>query len=567
MTQSSALHYLGSSRGVAGPGPAASAPLPQPRTAPTVNVATVFPISPLPVRRRRAILRFLVHALAGAAAGGALAAQEPAQATVPQWGRASAGMQLPWLATGDAQARLALGLLRGAEADGLDPGRYGVADLARRLDTARDAASVAAFEQDLSAAMVRFLADLHFGRSGSVYRSPADTPDAFDPAASLARALKERRLVEAVEAAAPAIPLYRRVKAALARYRELAGARPDWPALPPVDTGVAEGDAYEGAALLLDRLQLLGDLGKDAAAGNAHTYTPQLAAALRRFQSRHGLAEDGVLGAQTLAALSVPPARRAAQLALTLERLRWLPQLPPGRVVAVNLPTYRLWAFDGTNDASVAPLEMRIIVGTAARTPTPLFIGQMRYLEFNPYWNVPHSIALAEIVPKLARNPAYLRQNDMELVSADGGVLRATAAGALDALRAGRARVRQRPGALNALGAVKFAMPNPMNIYLHSTSSRELFNRARRDLSHGCIRVERPVELAEFVLANAREWGAAAVQAAMESGRTRRLALPRPVPVVLFYATAVTDRAGRALFAQDIYGRDEPLIEAMRAPR
>jgi murein L,D-transpeptidase YcbB/YkuD len=254
-----------------------------------------------------------------------------------------------------------------------------------------------------------------------------------------------------------------------------------------------------------------------------------------------------------------------AQLALTLERLRWVPPPSSGRVVAVNVPTYRLWAFDARDKFSIPALEMRVIVGTAARTPTPLFIGQMRYLEFNPYWNVPRSIELGEIIPKLARNPGYLQQNDMELVGRDGRVLSTTPAEALARLRAGTARARQRPGPSNALGELKFAMPNPMNIYLHSTSAKELFARTRRDLSHGCIRVERPGELAQFVLADPEKWSAERVAEAMRPGPQRTVTLGVPVPVVLFYATALTDREGRALFAEDIYGLDRPLIRALRA--
>lgn len=475
------------------------------------------------------------------------------------------GQQPSWLAGG--QARLALELLRGAPAHGLDPSSYGVAELARRLESAADPAAVAAFERDLSTAMLQYLADLHFGRTASGYRSSSSLLSEFDPVAHLANAAKRGGLQAAVATAAPAIPLYRRVQATLAEYRELASLYPSWPALPAVPrAGLRAGDPYEGAAMLRERLMLLGDLDTDAdvPTGSDVVFTPELAAAVRRFQSRHGLTENGVLGPQTREALSVPLTHRVAQLALTLERLRWLPPLRAGRIIAVNLPSYHLWAFDTRSDASVPLLEMRVIVGTAARTPTPLFIGQMRYLEINPYWNVPRSIEMGEILPKLARNPAYLRQNDMELVSPSGELLPEGAVDPLAVLRSGRARVRQRPGAGNVLGPLKFAMPNPMNIYLHSTSAQELFDRTRRDLSHGCIRVEHPDELAQFVLGDAVKWNAEELEAEIRSGRTRTVSLPAPVPVILFYATAVSDRHGRALFANDIYGRDAELIRALR---
>ena len=464
-----------------------------------------------------------------------------------------------WLDDGGVRAREAVRLLRDAPAHGLDPARYDADGLAARLDAGPDKMAAPTLERDLNVAMLQYLADLHFGRVASGYRLPSD--DAFDPVDHLRQALRTGRLAEAVDTASPPIPMVRRVEATLARYRALAAANPHWPDLPPLPVKRIEpGMHYAGAALVRERLRLFGDLDADTPAGDV--YTPAVAAAVRRFQARHGLAEDGVLGAATLAALAVPPSRRATQLALTLERLRWLPRPPQGRVVVVDVPAYRLWAFDG-RDATGQLLEMRVIVGAAARTPTPLFIGQMRYLEFNPYWNVPRSIEKAEIIPKLARDPGYLARNEMEAVSAAGEVL--PDAAALAALRVGTARVRQRPGPRNALGAVKFAMPNPMNIYLHSTSAQELFARSRRDLSHGCIRVEHPAALAQFVLADPERWNADAVAAALRPGRTVTVTLREAVPVVLFYATALTDRDGRALFTDDIYRLDEQLVQALRA--
>lgn len=472
-------------------------------------------------------------------------------AAVPVRGTPAAPAQ-PWLAGGDGQARLALRLLEQAGEHGLDPARYDAAGLARTLAARRSPAADAAFEQALDAAMLRYLADLHGGRTPSVYR--AGPPPPYDAAAVLAAALRAGRLQAAVDAAAPAIPLYARVRASLARYRELARLHPDWPPLPDAGpAGAAPGAAYPGAALLGERLRLLGDLEDDDDAADG-AYGAALAGAVARFQARHGLAQDGVLGPRTLAALAVPPARRADQLALTLERLRWLPALAPGPLVAVNLPVFRLWAFDSGAPAGAAPLEMRIIVGQANATPTPLFVGTLRYIELNPYWNVPRSITLKEILPRLARDPGWLRRNDMEIVGAGA---------TLAAVRAGSARLRQRPGPRNALGTLKFGMPNPLDIYLHGTSTPELFARSRRDLSHGCIRVEHPLALAEFVLGEAARWNAATLEQAIRDGRTRTLALPAPVPVVLFYATAVTDRDGRVLFADDIYGLDAPLLRAL----
>lgn len=475
---------------------------------------------------------------------------------------------LLWLGSDRRQARRALALLQTAGEHGLVAADYRAEELSRQLDNLT-AGGEARFDLALSASFLQFLADLRYGRIRPDYMTPAPETQLaqFDPVEHLQRALREDHLEQAVEQALPPIPLYLRVKETLAHYRRLAGAAHQALPLAPI-RGAAKltpGSRYEGAAILGDRLRLLGDLVVKSGSESENIYTKQLSDAVKRFQSRHGLAEDGALGPATMAALSVPLEHRVRQLELTLERLRWVPALRPGRLVVVNVAAFRLWAFDTANPGSSEPLEMRVIVGKAAGTPTPLFIGQMRYLEFNPYWNVPLSIEKTEILPKLARNPAYLKQNGMELVSRSGKVQSAGGAGALAALRSGTVRVRQRPGAHNVLGAVKFAMPNPMNIYLHSTSARELFSRTRRDLSHGCIRVERPAELAEFVLADQMRWNAERVRAAMQPGPTRTVQLKVVVPVVLFYATAGTDRRGRALFSEDIYRRDAKLIRALGA--
>jgi len=469
-----------------------------------------------------------------------------------------------WLSGAQELAPLALQLLRAAPEHGLDIRRYQVDELTRRLAGPEGAS--AAFVRDLDRAMVQYLCDLHGGRVAWASRVAAAPDTGFDPRQRLATVRDGQGLAQAIDAAAPAIPLYGRVKAALAQYRELSRATPAWPALPPVArAAIHAGEPYTGATMLQARLQLLGDLDAQAPPASDGIYTPALAGAVRRFQARHGLDEDGVLGAATVTALSVPPVHRIAQLALTLERLRWLPPPPAhGRVVVVNVPTYRLWTFDARDNFAAPTLEMRVIVGARGRTPTPLFIGEMRYLEFAPYWNVPTSIQKNEILPKLARNPAYLQQNDMELVGSDGRVLQIGAGDGASRLRTGGARVRQRPGSRNVLGDVKFGLPNPMNIYLHSTSARELFQRTHRDLSHGCIRVEQPAELAQFVLADPQQWSAAQVTAAMSAGKNRFVKLTAPVPVVLFYATALVDRQGQALFAPDIYGRDAALIAALQ---
>ena len=466
-------------------------------------------------------------------------------------------------------ASAALWVLRRATLQGLDPLDYGADALQRQL-RAGDAGN-ARFDVALTAAMLRYLADLRVGRVRSEYhtRQPDARLRRYDPVERLRAGLAAGRLQAAVQAAEPSAPQYGQVKAALARYREL--AKQPYPALPTPDAKVVPGAAYPAAQALFERLVLLGDLPADApppaagtpAAGTpaAGIYSEQMEEGVRRFQARHGLVDDGVLGRGTIAALNVSPGKRARQLELTLERLRWLPDFGPGPLIVVNLPAYRLWAFQndkGDAGSAEPPLEMRVVVGTAVKTETPLFVGQMRYLEFNPYWNVPRSILEKEILPKLERNRAWLAQNEMETVPPGASVAE---------LQAGRARVRQRPGPKNSLGAIKFAMPNPMDIYLHSTPARELFERRRRDLSHGCIRVEHPAALAQYVLGGQRQWNADTIQAALQPGPTRHVDLARAIPVVIFYATAMVDGQGSPRFAPDIYGRDPKLEQELAARR
>ena len=238
---------------------------------------------------------------------------------------------------------------------------------------------------------------------------------------------------------------------------------------------------------------------------------------MKRFQARHGLENDGVLGQRTHTALGIPLAWRIRQIELALERVRWLPHPGGERVVAISIPMFRLWAWGAMPPTRTPTLSMGVIVGRALRTETPVFVEQMREVIFRPYWNVPPSIARHEILPILERDPDYLRRQGMEIVSGPGDDARAVAATAenLARLRRGALRLRQRPGPRNALGLVKFVFPNQENVYMHGTPAQELFSRSRRDFSHGCVRVEDPVALAEWVLEDRPEWTRDRIIAAM----------------------------------------------------
>lgn len=498
-------------------------------------------------------------------------------------GPVDADPALPWFDEGrpSAAAREAVTLLAAAPDDGLDPSDYGLEALRAAVaradgDPPPDAAQAEALDRALGAAMQRFLDDLHYGRIDPATIQNAFTPakrEGFDAAGRLHAALAEGRLAELVREAAPQLPAYARLRAALARYRALAEDPVAWrqplPPLPLVERGrpgkLQSGAAYAGLPMLAARLVALGDLPADAPL--PALYAEPLVGAVQAFQERHGLPADGVIGRATLAQLEVRPAARARQIALTMERLRWTPLLEGPRMIIINIPEFTLRAYEVVDGQIEVRLTMRVIVGKALDTRTPLFDGSLRYIEFSPYWNVPPSIERAEIVPKLRADPAYWTKEGFEFVASDGTVLTGLNSERLDAVLAGRLRIRQRPGERNALGDVKFVFPNQDNIYLHHTPAVGLFDRERRDLSHGCIRVEQPVELAKFVLAGQPEWTEERIRAAMDKGESATLRIDQPLPVVLAYGTALV-KNGRDYFLDDIYGQDELLAAALaqRAP-
>ncbi|MCB2041783.1 MAG: L,D-transpeptidase family protein, partial [Rhodoferax sp.] len=262
--------------------------------------------------------------------------------------------------------------------------------------------------------------------------------------------------------------------------------------------------------------------------------------------------------------LNVTPAQRARQIALTMERLRWTPLLQGRRMIVVNVPEFMLRAYTVEDGRVDVQLEMKIIVGKALDTRTPLFDEDMRYIEFSPYWNVPRSIALQETLPKLREEPGYFAQQGFEFVTPDRRVVEVLSDAAIEAVQQGQWRIRQRPGPHNALGAIKFIFPNNDNIYLHHTPAPRLFARQRRDFSHGCIRVEAPVALARFVLQDDPRWNHERIEEAMNAGVSRTIRLRETLPVLIAYSTVVV-KHGQVYFHDDLYGHDRLLDEALRA--
>jgi L,D-transpeptidase YcbB len=423
----------------------------------------------------------------------------------------------------------------------------------------------------LTVSFFRLVSDLHRGRvspeqAGFRFtegEKPLDLP------ALLRDGMTTGHWHHVVTTIEPSFTLYRRLEVALARYRTLATASlSPLPALPAGKSKIQPGDRYPGVAAMAERLRLFGDLTANAAMPASDRHEGPLVDAVRAFQDRHGLPADGVLGRETLTELATPLATRVHQIELSLERLRWLPELRAGAGIAVNIPSYRLWAFADARDDDAAQLTMPVIVGRAVKArETPVFIGEMRYLDFSPYWNVPPAIQRAEIVPRLGRDPAYWERENFEAVSVDGKGAPVTVLddNTMQGLKSGALRVRQRPGAKNALGGVKFVLPNTMDIYLHSTSAQQLFSQTRRDFSHGCIRVEDPAALAAFVLRDQPAWTAERIREAMAAGKQSTVMLTQPIPVVIFYTTAIVEVDGRVRFASDIYGLDARLDQALQS--
>ena len=469
-----------------------------------------------------------------------------------------------------ADAAAATAMVGNAASDGLAPGDYAAADLdAERhqsQDGFRDRERAARFDVRLSASVLRYFRHLHVGRVdprrvGFRLDVPADRHDVV---AILEAALADHRVAAAGAALVPSFPQYRSLRDALARYRVLASRRIG--PVPVPAKAVHPGDAYDGAPALRMRLESVGDLiQSDASASSRRVYDAPLAEAVRRFQDRHGLRADGILGRQTVSALQVPLAWRVRQIELALERLRWIPDVRDDeRIIVLNIPMFRLWAWDPGPPGRSPVLEMKAIVGRALRTQTPVFEGQLTQVIFRPYWNVPLSIAAHEILPRLARDPGYLAREQMEIVSPTGDDARVVqpSAQALAQVRAGRFHLRQRPGPQNSLGLIKFVFPNDDDVYMHGTPARELFKEDRRDFSHGCVRAADPIALAEWVLAGS-EWGRAGIEAAIDGTQTVPVAVPRPLTVLLFYTTAAVLVDGTLHFAEDIYQHDRTLDRAL----
>jgi murein L,D-transpeptidase YcbB/YkuD len=485
----------------------------------------------------------------------------------------SYGYSLPWVKgmqpTPEAQQIITILLQadqKGLSAEDYDGPRW--SDRLAKLKpsaTQPSEADAVRFDAALTVCIMRYISDLHIGKVNpkhfdfdlDIVAKKYDLPeflkqnvvDASDVSAVLAK----------VE---PPYPGYQRTIQALHTYLRLAKETDGTP-LPAIQKTIAPGDPYAGVPQMTRLLRLVGDLPADAnVQADGAIYQGPLVDAVKNFQRRLGRTSDGRITTQTLADLNVPLSARIRQMQLTLERWRWLPVSYQKSPIVANIPEFHLRAYD-ENFKTV--LQMNVVVGKAFGHNTPVFTDTMEYVVFRPYWSVPYSIAKAEFLPKLAKDPDYLAKKGFEVVDNRQTVVTSgtVTSEVLAQLRTGKLFIRQTPGPKNSLGLVKFIFPNSYNIYFHDTPEQVFFSKSRRDFSHGCIRLEKPADLAVWVLRNNPGWDMDRVRAAMNGTTQQQVNLTQKIPVLILYATVIVTEDGVVHFYDDIYGHDAALEKVL----
>jgi murein L,D-transpeptidase YcbB/YkuD len=470
---------------------------------------------------------------------------------------------------------------KGLEPEDYDASRWAarvskLAEIAKKKDTS-DAAqdAVAQFDVAMTICAVRYLEDLHVGRiNPQALNFDIDTPAkraAFDVQTLLNDDLVDAKDVPSVVAGVePQNTFYKATEAALPGYlmlERMQSASQQQP-LPPLSAGtkpIAVGGLYGALQPLLVRLQMEGDAPRTMAGSTI--YTAELSAAVKHYQDRHGLQDDGKLGQATIDSLNVPISVRVQQMDDALERWRWLPDNYQQPRVFANLPEFLLRTYNA--DHALA-FKMRVVDGEAeGNHDTPMFVRMMRYVVFRPYWNLPPSIVKKEIMKHIrSSGMGYLASHDYEAYNNSGAVVTNATADDIDHLRVS---VRQKPGPKNSLGLVKFLFPNDYDVYMHSTPELNLFALTRRDRSHGCVRLQHADQMAQWVLSNDQPnggWDQDKVDDAMNGDdNNKTINLKSPLPVLIGYFTAMADEDGSMHFFDDIYGYDKQMEAALAKGR
>lgn len=445
------------------------------------------------------------------------------------------------------QAGELLTALASAADDGLRPEDYRVEALKRRVEAARshpEAGELADLDLLLSDAFLSFATHLRNGKVNpeAVYRDCKVSRDAGDLAAALEEAVTTGGARITLAGLAPPQRGYELLRQALGRYRRIAGQGGSEPV--PPGPSLRAGDRGERVVALRTRLANAADAdaaGTVPLAESPDLFDSPLEEAVRSFQRRHGLEDDGVAGAATLTELNQRAEDHVRQIEVNLERWRWLPRDFGQRYVLVNVAGLRLEAVEDGRTA----FDMRIIVGKPY-TRTPMFSSAINAVVLNPSWYVPQSIAVNEIFPKARKDPSYLSRGGYEVTGS---------------------RIRQKPGPQNALGRIKFVFPSRFGVYLHDTPARALFGRTVRTFSHGCIRIEKPFDLAVWALREDPRWTPEAIRAVIDSGKERSVPLPRTIPVHVAYWTAWVDDHGILQLGRDVYSRDAGVARLLESGR
>lgn len=479
--------------------------------------------------------------------------------------------RLAWFKNGELvpQASKFKEVINNAKDEGLDPNDYKLKDfdqLYQAYQNEKDDAKRAQLQQELDIALTASY--FHYGTD--FYKGQTNPKENKNSISwkvkrnkiklnkALQTILKERESKYPYYEFAPLHPEYNGLRTALKKYRTLQ-QNGEWPKIEPVKK-LQLKDTSPQVAVIRKRLLMEYDpaRARSLQAQNDSVFDESLATLVKKFQTLNGVKADGVVGPETVKLMNISIEDRIDQLIINMERWRWIPKSFEDKYIFVNIPEYTMHVKDKGKEV----LSMKVIVGKEMNS-TPIFSDKLEYVVFAPFWNVPKSIVENEIKPNMLRNPNFLESQDMEIIKGDRKNFQRISASSIDwsgvTQQNFKYLIRQRPGPKNSLGLVKFLFPNEFNVYLHDTPYDALFNQEQRGFSHGCVRLERPAELAEYLLKDDPKWSPSAIRDAMNGKEEQWVVLKEKVPVYIVYFTSWVDDQGNVYFSKDLYGHDDNL--------